>query len=231
MAGPQAGPLAPLPSIIHTHARIQNRDSPAPHVVADVLCTALCPVVQQPFDGLSRRATVGFHHRTGFFEFRMHRCDARRRAEVSVQPQLCEPRQCPHRITQVSCDGASAPDTLSAVVVSAAGDPCDPAGLTAMGPCISGVDDLVWESSTLTHNTEYFLLIGTEHDPSDTVCTMFVELEGDGVTMDACCNHTLIPGRVCRVGGCWWRPGLRLHLDPRVLFVRSRNGGDHSHTG
>ena len=72
------------------------------------------------------------------------------------------------RITQVSCDGASAPDTLSAVVVSAAGDPCDPAGLTAMGPCISGVDDLVWESSILTQNTEYFLLIGTEHDPPDT---------------------------------------------------------------
>lgn len=98
------------------------------------------------------------------------------------------------RITQVTCDGASGPDTLSAVVVSATGDPCDPASLTAMGPCVSGVDDLVWESSELMHNAEYYLLIGTEHDPSDTLCAMYVELEGDGVTMDACCNHTLIPG-------------------------------------
>ena len=44
-----------------------------------------------------------------------------------------------------------------------------------MGPCISGTDDLVWESSTLDHNSEYFLLIGTEHDPADTLCAM-VEL-------------------------------------------------------
>ena len=98
------------------------------------------------------------------------------------------------RITEVSCEGNAGPDTLSALVVSAAGDPCDVANLTAMGPCISGVDDLVWESSTLQHNSEYFLLIGTEHDPSDTLCGMYVELEGDGVTLDACCNHTLIPG-------------------------------------
>lgn len=98
------------------------------------------------------------------------------------------------RITQVSCDGPNGPDTLSAMVVSSSGDPCDPAALTAMGPCVSGVDDLVWESSTLNHDSEYFLLIGTEHDPADTLCAMYVELEGDGVTMDACCNHTLIPG-------------------------------------
>ena len=130
------------------------------------------------------------------------------------------------RITQVSCDGASAPDTLSAVVVSAAGDPCDPAGLTAMGPCISGVDDLVCESSTLTHNTEYFLLIGTEHEPSDTVCTMFVELEGDGVTMDACCNHTLIPGESAElevvggdpVYGYTWTPAFYLS-DPETAVT------------
>ena len=98
------------------------------------------------------------------------------------------------RISQVSCEGAAGPDTWSAVVVSATGDPCDPAAITAMGPCISGTDDLVWESSTLDHNSEYFLLIGTQHDPADTLCAMVVELEGDGVTMDACCNHTLIPG-------------------------------------
>lgn len=98
------------------------------------------------------------------------------------------------RISQVTCDGAAGPDTLAAVVVSASGDPCDAAGLTAMGPCVSGVDDLVWESSTLMHDSEYFLLIGTEHNPTDTLCAMYVELEGDGVTMDACCNHTLIPG-------------------------------------
>ena len=65
------------------------------------------------------------------------------------------------RITQVNCEGATGPDTLSAVVVAAAGDPCDAAVLTAMGPCISGVDDLIWESSTLMHDSEYFLLIGT----------------------------------------------------------------------
>ena len=80
------------------------------------------------------------------------------------------------RISQVSCEGAAGPDTLSAVVVSTTGSPCDPASLTAMGPCISGVDDLVWETTTLDHNSEY------------------VELEGEGVTMDVCCNHTLIPG-------------------------------------
>ena len=47
------------------------------------------------------------------------------------------------RISQVSCEGAAGPDTLSAVVVSATGDPCDPAAITAMGPCISGTDDLI----------------------------------------------------------------------------------------
>jgi len=98
------------------------------------------------------------------------------------------------RITEVACDGLLGPDTLSAVVVSATGDPCDPAGLTAMGPCVSGIDDLVWESSTLQQNSEYFLLIGTQHDPADALCGMYVELEGDGVTLDACCNHTLISG-------------------------------------
>lgn len=98
------------------------------------------------------------------------------------------------RISQVSCLGATGPDTLSAVVVSATGDPCAPANLTAMGPCISGVDDLVWETTTLTQNTEYFLLIGTQHDPADTLCGMYVELEGEGVTLDVCCNHNVIPG-------------------------------------
>lgn len=98
------------------------------------------------------------------------------------------------RISQVSCDGDLGPDTLAAVVVSASGAPCDPAGLTAMGPCVSGVNDLVWETSTLVQNSEYFILIGTQHDPAESMCGMYVELEGEGVTLDACCNHTLIPG-------------------------------------
>jgi gliding motility-associated-like protein len=98
------------------------------------------------------------------------------------------------RITQVNCVGASGPDTLSAMVVAAAGEPCDESVLTPMGTCISGVDDLIWETSNLTHDSEYFLLIGTEHNPSDTLCAMYVELEGSGVTMDACCNYNVIPG-------------------------------------
>lgn len=125
------------------------------------------------------------------------------------------------RISQVSCEGPAGPDTLSAVVVRANGDPCDPAAITAMGPCISGTDDLVWESSTLDHNTEYFLLIGTDHDPADTLCAMVVELEGDGVTMDACCNHTLIPGASAELSvvggdpafGYVWSPNFYL-ADP-----------------
>jgi gliding motility-associated-like protein len=98
------------------------------------------------------------------------------------------------RITQVNCSGVAGPDTLAAMVVSAAGEPCDESVLTPMGTCISGVDDLIWETSTLTHDAEYFLLIGTEHNPSDTLCAMYVELEGAGVTMDACCNYNVIPG-------------------------------------
>ena len=112
------------------------------------------------------------------------------------------------RISQVSCQGPAGPDTLSAVVVSASGNPCDPAAITAMGPCISGTDDLIWETSTLNHNTEYFLLIGTEHDPSDTLCAMVVELEGDGVTMEVCCNHTVIPGSSAELTVVGGNPGF-----------------------
>ncbi|MBL6645109.1 MAG: gliding motility-associated C-terminal domain-containing protein [Flavobacteriales bacterium] len=122
------------------------------------------------------------------------------------------------RISQVNCEGATGPDTLSAVVVSAAGDPCDFSVLTSMGPCVTGTDDLVWESSTLMHDTEYFLLIGAVHDPSDTLCAMYVELEGDGVTMDACCNHTLVSGASAQlevvggdpVYGYTWSPSFYL---------------------
>lgn len=98
------------------------------------------------------------------------------------------------RISQVSCPGAAGPDSLSAVVVSAAGAPCDAANLTAVGPCVTGVDDLLWETPILDHNSTHYLLIGTRHNPSDTACSMFVELEGNGVTLNACCNHALLPG-------------------------------------
>lgn len=97
-------------------------------------------------------------------------------------------------ITQVNCSSVSGPDSISAVVVAAAGDPCDPAGLTAMGPCVSGVDDLIWETSVLDHDSEYFLLIGTNHNPADSLCALYVELLGSGVTLNVCCNHIMVAG-------------------------------------
>ena len=99
---------------------------------------------------------------------------------------------------------------------------------------VEAVDELAYSNSVLFHqslsrtkgNGRYFLLIGTEHDPSDTVCTMFVELEGDGVTMDACCNHTLIPGESAElevvggdpVYGYTWTPAFYLS-DPETAVT------------
>lgn len=97
-------------------------------------------------------------------------------------------------ISQVNCPGASGPDSLAAVVVKASGDPCDPASIVAVSPCVIGIDDLPLQTETLEHDTEYYLIIGTRHNPLDTLCAMVVELTGEGVMIDACCNANLVPG-------------------------------------
>jgi gliding motility-associated-like protein len=97
-------------------------------------------------------------------------------------------------ISQVNCPGASEPDSLSAIVVKANGDPCDPATIVAVSPCVIGIDNLALQTEVLEQDTEYHLIIGTRHNPLDTLCAMVVELTGEGVTIDACCNANLVPG-------------------------------------
>ena len=187
----EGGPPARLPSII-AHVQIHHTAAPRRIGALDGLHAALradlLDTVRAP------QSVFVLPDADAFLNFEC--IDATHVAVMRFRSDhdFANPGSARIRISQVSCEGAAGPDTLSAVVVSATGDPCDPAAITAMGPCISGTDDLVWESSTLDHNSEYFLLIGTQHDPADTLCAMVVELEGDGVTMDACCNHTLIPG-------------------------------------
>ncbi len=194
MAAPFQGPLLPLPSIITP----MNAHRIGIALLIMSLIAASAPLRGQscndPLTVCPEEPTSLFITEAAFLNFDC--IDATHVAVIKFRSNhnFENPGNARVRITQVTCEGAAGPDTLSAVVVSSNGDPCDPASLTAMGPCISGVDDLIWESSTLDHNSEYFLLIGTEHDPSDTLCAMYVELEGDGVTMDACCNHTIIPG-------------------------------------
>ena len=85
----------------------------------------------------------------------------------------------------------------------------------------------MWESSTLDHNSE--TLIGTQHDPADTLCAMVV-IEG-WRTMDACCNHT--PFRlVYRIDGGGRRPSLGYVWSPDHLSDPDANddcdpGRDH----
>jgi gliding motility-associated-like protein len=98
-------------------------------------------------------------------------------------------------ISQIICPGTAGPDSISAVVVKAGGgDPCDPAAIVSVSPCVSGVADLALQTEILEHDTEYHLIIGTRHNPLDTLCAMVVELTGEGVVIDACCNTSLVPG-------------------------------------
>ena len=100
---------------------------------------------------------------------------------------ICKSSNARIRISQVSW-GPAGPDTLFTVVVRANGDPAT-RGHHGDGPCISGTDDHVG----ILHigpQHRVFLLIGTSTiKKADTLCAMVVELEGDGVTMDACTFH------------------------------------------
>lgn len=100
-------------------------------------------------------------------------------------------------LNSIDCQSNGLNDTLQMVIVQvlSGGDPCVPASYVAVSDCVSDTLDFFVESEDLDANSEYLVLIGSNHDPFLSDCGFDVVIEGPAVDINACCDGQIPLGQ------------------------------------
>jgi gliding motility-associated-like protein len=109
-------------------------------------------------------------------------------------------------VSNIDCVVGNLSDTLELIVVSVdpTGNPCDPAAYTAVSACESDTLDFSIETADLTANTDYVIIVGTDHDPASSLCSFDIAIAGPAVDIDACCDQEIALGdaaTITAIGG------------------------------
>lgn len=109
-------------------------------------------------------------------------------------------------VSNIDCFVGLLSDTLEIMVVEVdpAGDPCDVISYTAVSGCASDTLDFAVETNDLNANSEYVVLVGTDHDPALSDCMFDITIDGPAVDINACCDQEISLGQsatVTAIGG------------------------------
>lgn len=97
----------------------------------------------------------------------------------------------------IECQSNGLNDTIQVVIVQVpdGGDPCIPASYTPVSECVADTIDFFIESGDLEANSQYLVVIGSDHDPFLSDCGFDVVIEGQAVDINACCDAQLPLGQ------------------------------------
>lgn len=100
---------------------------------------------------------------------------------------LADPGNVTVSFNGIDCFTNGLSDTIQAVIVEVApgDDPCLSSSYVAVSPCESDTLDFEIESDDLSPNTDYLVIMGTNHSPFDGPCGIDVQIEGDAVDIVA----------------------------------------------
>lgn len=140
--------------------------------------------------------------------------------QFTTNTNATDPGEVSVSVSNLECVTGGLNDTVQAVIVEVppAGDPCVPASYVSVSDCVVDTVDFFIDSETLQANTDYLLVIGTNHDPAVSDCGFDVSIEGDAVDIDACCDaqiplgqsETFTVSNGNAVPGYTWAPGPTL---------------------
>jgi gliding motility-associated-like protein len=90
-------------------------------------------------------------------------------------------------VNPANCPGATEPDEVVAMVVNVPMglNPCLPANWLSPSGCFSDTAGFEFEVDNLVSCSQYFVIVGSNHDPSNGGCVIEVAISGDGVDIAA----------------------------------------------
>lgn len=100
-------------------------------------------------------------------------------------------------INGIQCQSNALNDTIQMVIVQVpdGGDPCVPASYVTVSDCVADTLDFFVVSEDLQANSQYMVIIGSDHDPFLNDCAFDVVIEGPAVDIDACCDAQIPLGQ------------------------------------
>ncbi|MDG1260176.1 MAG: gliding motility-associated C-terminal domain-containing protein [Flavobacteriales bacterium] len=100
---------------------------------------------------------------------------------------LANPGNVTVNIDVLDCFNNGLSDTVQAVIVEVipGADPCLNSSYVAVSPCVSDTLNLQMESDDLQPNTDYLVILGTDHSPFDGPCGFDIQIEGPAVDISA----------------------------------------------
>jgi gliding motility-associated-like protein len=109
-------------------------------------------------------------------------------------------------ISNIDCFVGLLSDTLEILVVEVdpAGDPCDVISYSSVSGCASDTLDFSIETDDLNANSDYVILVGTDHDPALSACMFDIAIAGAAVDINACCDQEISLGQsasITAIGG------------------------------
>ena len=123
-------------------------------------------------------------------------------------------------VSGIDCMTSGGNDTIQAIIVEvpAGGDPCQPISYVQVSDCLSDTLDFSLESDDLSANTDYIVILGTNHDPANGPCDFNVSIDGPAVDINACCDQEISLGQSATINasgaeaipGYSWSPALTL---------------------
>lgn len=118
------------------------------------------------------------------------------------------------------CDDLNGPSDIQAIVVEIAEgtDPCEPINYTPVSDCGNSSEAIIIETDDLNPSSTYVVIVGTEHDPVDGDCAYNIEISGQAVELNACCDQQITLGLTATieatggnaVPGYTWEPSITL---------------------
>ncbi|MFN8777390.1 MAG: gliding motility-associated C-terminal domain-containing protein [Flavobacteriales bacterium] len=97
-------------------------------------------------------------------------------------------------ITPGDCDSFLGPDSIFIIVVQLAqfADPCDQTSYTAATACLGSAQEELYVFQNLPTESEFLIIIGSDHDPLYGPCTFGVDIGGSSVDVVATVDPFLI---------------------------------------
>ncbi len=97
-------------------------------------------------------------------------------------------------VTPGDCDDFTGPNTFTIAVysVNPAGDYCNTASYTGIGPCNSSAAAFTHQVNNLEANTTYLVILGSDHLPNYGPCEFSMEIAGSAVDLSTSVSPFLI---------------------------------------
>jgi gliding motility-associated-like protein len=120
----------------------------------------------------------------------------------------------------MNCGTDGVPDIIQAIIVKPnQQDFCNDLAYTPVSPCLDVTGPTTLSTVGLTPNTDYLIILGTAHEPTNSPCSMTLSLTGSAIGINACCTANLAQGQSAEISVVGGDPALGYVWSPEYYIT------------